>query len=903
MDPKLVDDIHRGTSYDLGQQPLLPGSPTGRPKGKQRRKPRLPLGCFWPLWSECVPLEKKTHGTPDWGALGVNVMAGLIMGVRESLGGIVSASLLFSSDNLEISSMLQFGISMTLYTMTVGVLWYSVFGRLQYGYGTQQDLICILQASLASKAARLLRDDPERIPATVVCIICFSSILSGFVSIVVGKLAWATSMLMIPKPVVSGFLGAIGVVVLQAAFKTASGVPFHYFWPDIGIRAFCSSQDRLLQVGCMLLHFICIRKGPDLCHVLLQTDKSGAKFASRKDAVKKYAGLVCQLAPLVLFYGCVFGAGVGMEDLAAHGWTYPKEGSSGPLTIWTTYSLEDVDFHVVRMILFSVDIVALVAMAILCTMLGALAITGRYPTGPSGDPQPDDPLDFNAELITVGAASLFLGCTGGNLVFHKFSVIQLREDGGTHRVAVLTIALVAGNLFIFGCPIGSYVPKWFLGGLFMNTGWSFLKKTLLSYETLTTFNWRGVHLVSPQYGISSCCVLMALYFSPTTSILAGLCLSILLFVLDGMTTSPVNSVVDGQHVVSRTKRPWWEMSVLAAEGDRIRLLYLQGQLFFGSMLQLTSNLEAAAADSRIEFVILSYGRVPLIDPSAAENIKLAQDKMAKFGCHVIHCRMNEQVFGTLSAAGAVRKPSADLLMRIQTLGWRYHGSVVCNSDEHPDAFFHETDCLDYCNEYLVQNFSYNVASPTPPLEEYMREYREVICNEHRRLSESAFERMNDLPGGVMGQLRQFCEVRVDEPAGKNLSDELPSMTRAMCFIFKGALSLVQIVPVVEKPDKLETHAFSFRRGKRLLSRYPPGHVAGIEIFFKFHQQRVEENLQPKLIVSSLLGPPAEVWTLRYDGWQDIPGWKQMPDSLKGYLARMLCVQFADTLKHANLKER
>ena len=327
-----------------------------------------------------------------------------------------------------------------------------------------------------------------------------------------------------------------------------------------------------------------------------------------------------------------------MEDLAAHGWTYPKKGSSGPLTIWTSYSFAEVDFEVVRKVLFSMDIVALVAMAILCTMLGALAITGRYPTGPSGDPQPDDPLDFNAELVTVGAASLFLGCTGGNLVFHKFSVIQLREDGGTHRVAVLTIALVAGNLFVFGCPIGAYVPKWFLGGLFMNTGWSFLRKTLLSYQTLTTFNWRGLHLVSPQYGISTCCVVMALYFSPTTSIMAGLCLSILLFVLDGMTTSPLSSVVDGQHVVSRTKRPWWEMNVLAAEGDRIRLLYLQGQLFFGSMLQLTASLEAAAADSRIEFVILSYGRVPFIDPSAAENIKLAQDKMTKFGCHVIHCR-------------------------------------------------------------------------------------------------------------------------------------------------------------------------------------------------------------------------------------------------------------------------
>jgi len=324
------------------------------------------------------------------------------------------------------------------------------------------------------------------------------------------------------------------------------------------------------------------------------------------------------------------------------------------------------------------------------------------------------------------------------------------------------------------------------------------------------------------------------------------------------------------------------------------------------MLQLTANLEAAAADSRIEFVILSYARVPLIDPSAAENIKLAQDKISKFGCHVIHARMNEQVFGTLCAAGAVKYPAPELLSRIQTLGWRLRGFVQLELPEqnHPDAFFHETDGLDYCDEYLVQNFSYEVPFPTHPLEPYMREYREVIRNPELRLSDNAFERMNDLPGGFMGQLRKFCEVRENEPPGRNLSDELPCMTRAMCFILKGAISLVQMVPVAEKTDALEPRAaFSFRQGKRLLTRYPPGHVAGIEIFFKFHKQVRDEQLQPKLIVSSLLGPPAEVWILRYEDWQHVPGWKQMPDGLKGYLARMLCVQFADTLKHSNLRER
>ena len=156
-------DVHRGVSYDLGQQPLLLSPKTQSRQKLNEKKPRL-LCCFRPLRSECFPLKGQRV---DWGLTGVNVAAGLIMGVREALGGIVSASLLFSSENEEVESMLQFGIGMTLYTMSVGVLWYSIFGRLQYGYGTQQDLICILQAQLASKAAFMLKEEKEKICATV----------------------------------------------------------------------------------------------------------------------------------------------------------------------------------------------------------------------------------------------------------------------------------------------------------------------------------------------------------------------------------------------------------------------------------------------------------------------------------------------------------------------------------------------------------------------------------------------------------------------------------------------------------------------------------------------------------------------------------------------------------------
>jgi len=158
--------------------------------------------------------------------------------------------------------MLPWGISMTLYTMSVSVLWYSVFGRLQYAYSTQQDLICILQAELASHVAERLssEESQHKIPATVVAVIMVSAILSGICSVLMGKLGLGNYMLLFPKPVTDGFLGAIGVVVVRAAFSTSSGVKFHVFYPS-DVDQFLTLNS-LAQVGCMLLHVCCIRIGP-----------------------------------------------------------------------------------------------------------------------------------------------------------------------------------------------------------------------------------------------------------------------------------------------------------------------------------------------------------------------------------------------------------------------------------------------------------------------------------------------------------------------------------------------------------------------------------------------------------------------------------------------------------------
>jgi len=569
----------------------------------------------------------------------------------------VSASLVFSSSEVpEITAMLPWGICMTLYTMSVGVLWYALFGRLQDGYATQQDLICILQAQMAAHAAEMLKHEPGKIPATVVGIICTSAVLSGACSVLVGKLGLGKYMLLFPTPVTNGFLGAIGVVVFRAAWQTASGVKFKYFYPT-DWEKFCD-PNALSQVCCMLAMVCSIRKGP----VLLERCFPGDAF------VERVGGLACQLLPLAFFYLVVAMAGIDLATLQDAGWTYPVEANTGPLDLWTRYSPSDIDWPTLIYMLPGMP--ALVLMSVMCTLMGALAITDKFPTGPHGDPAPMETISFDTELATVGASSFLLGLTGGNLNFHKFSVIQLRLDGGTHRISVLMIALFAGGLFLSGIPIGQLVPKWFLAGLFMNTGIHFLKGTLLSYKSMSTFAWRGFQLPSPHFIIAPTCVVMAIFFSPAKAIMTGLVLSIAIFLTNSSASSPVINVASGDSVVSRSKRPFWEMRSLREEGDRILLLYLQGQLFFGSAQQLVAALNAAAVDDRVKFIIISLARVPAIDASAARHLKTASDKLRQRGCEVIFCRMNQEVYNVLVAARVISAPDDDLVKHLQNLRWK-----------------------------------------------------------------------------------------------------------------------------------------------------------------------------------------------------------------------------------------
>lgn len=899
-----------------GGEPLLPPS--------RKAKPRSVFG-YWPTWSECVPLNGET-GSVDSVRVAANILAGCIIGIRQTLTGIVSATLVFTGSNHEeITEMFPFGISMMWYSTMAGSAFYAAFGRLQYNTNATQEVCAILYGAMAQNAALFLkrRGKSDLIQPTILALIVSSTMLTGVCSVLLGKLGVGKLMLRFPTPVTNGFLGTIGWFLVRTALQVSSGVQFQYFYP-VDLTAFLSFRS-LGPVSCLLAMVAFIRHGPSIIARKLPDSR-----------LLKLSGLFCQLCPLVIFYAITSALGLSMEELSTSGWTYPTQTSRSFSSLWTTYDIYNPHGGAdIGVLIYNIpSMLMLVMMSVLCTMTGVLGITGKFRMGPDGDPAPMEVIDFDAELTTVGFGSIFTALSNGVVTFHRLgSSIQLRMDGGTHRLAVFTSSCFVGIFFFTSLPLGHYIPKFFLGGLFMGSGLSFLESAFLSFRSLPPQKFMGYRLPSPQYWVTVACILVAAFSSPFQGIGAGLTLSLVIFLWDSAQSSPIASMSTGSHTVSRTFRPFWELEALCLHGHRILLFYLQGQLFFGSGQNLASSLVEAIEDGldpdaaepgRIsQYCILSFGKVTSIDASAAEQLRMAVKRVSEHGCKVIFCRMNSQVFDALSVLKVVTSPDLDLrqLLDLQTTPTR--GEITAEEStvftefgdatptspttatalscwgkgkpfkspayEDYDAFDDVTDALDYTGDRLLETYLYS----SRELKEYMLEYR-VACSSGSRLPNLAFEAMNLLPQGFMRTIQPFCTVQLGLASGQRVPDG-----DAFVFVLQGAIAVVdELLEGSTTNQGVSIKGFQGRRHKRLRKRYPPGSIVGKhEFFLKSLQRRLgDAGAATSRVVSSKFGHTTEVWILTRSAWESLP------EELAALLQDLSLRQLAEEKQHSLLSD-
>ncbi len=175
------------------------------------------------------PLNQCLFQTSDarcMSGVTANILAGCIIGIRQTLSAIVSATLVYSgSDHEKINEMFPFGISMMWYSTMAGSAFYAVFGRLQYNTNATQEVCAILYGAMAQNAAIALNRSGKSnlIQPTVLALIVSSTLLTGVCSVLLGKLGVGKLMLRFPTPVTNGFLGTIGWFLVRTALQVSSG--------------------------------------------------------------------------------------------------------------------------------------------------------------------------------------------------------------------------------------------------------------------------------------------------------------------------------------------------------------------------------------------------------------------------------------------------------------------------------------------------------------------------------------------------------------------------------------------------------------------------------------------------------------------------------------------------------
>ncbi len=107
---------------------------------------------------------------------------------------------------------------------------------------------------------------------------------------------------------------------------------------------------------------------------------------------------------------------------------------------------------------------------------------------------------------------------------------------------------------------------------------------------------------------------VAVFFNVVSAVFLGLLFGLLLFAMRNA-KKPVRYTWTGAQLHSNCARGRSEIAILASHGERIRVVELEGELFFGSVASLDKNLLASLKGAHC--VILDWSRVRHVDSSIA----------------------------------------------------------------------------------------------------------------------------------------------------------------------------------------------------------------------------------------------------------------------------------------------
>ena len=453
------------------------------------------------------------------------------------------------------------GLATTLFLLSTATMALALVFRsaLPNAIGISQDTsIAILAPAVALAAAAAAAaggDEGARI-ATALAVIGSAALLSGMTLLAVGSLGLGNLVRLMPYPVGAGFLASSGWLLVLSAILILSGVaavrdiPARLDDPDFWALFLPAAV-----LACVLLVTIRHRQGVFLLVVVV-------------------------LLAIAAFYITLVTSGLGIEGARERGYLPPEASALMP----DGYSVPDlygqVDWTAVLQTAPVLAIVVLInLMGVLLNITGIELVARRD-------------VDVNRELRLTGWTNLAIGSVGGLASYiTSGSTAVANKTAPAGRAVGIAFAVV----ILIGCavagPMVSFVPVFVAAGLLIFIGASMLEDWLVkSYFRLVHTDWLII------LGI----VIVTIFFGILQAVLSGLALAVLAFVIGYARLPVIRQTSNARNRRSTLQRPPEEDQILTEHGDRVRILQLQGYLFFGSLDRMLRRLKTEISDVQPE---------------------------------------------------------------------------------------------------------------------------------------------------------------------------------------------------------------------------------------------------------------------------------------------------------------
>src|SRR3984885_10214549 len=475
-----------------------------------------------------------------------------------------------------LSPYLSYGVAATFISSAIlaGVI--AVGSSIPFAVSGPESSTAAMTGILASSVVeRIVAANPSApLLAPILITLAIATILTGLVLCCFGMTRMGRAIRYVPYPVVGGFLGATGCLIVLGAVRVITGQPLQF--ATLGQFEDLQTLSKLAAACVMAL----------ILYMTWHRSRSSL-------------GL-----PAILVGGVIAGhilfwlTGISLAEAQAAGWTFQSPPSADFMLPWSVEAIEKYPWHTLPEL--SGNLIAVIFVTASCTLFNTTGIEVAV----------QREANLERELNVTGIANMLSGALGGytGCISISRSVLNF-NSGGSSPLSGFTVAAMSLLMLLFAPTLLGYMPKFVLGGLLIYLAADQLHKWVVQSRRRLSFT---------EYLSLLTIIVIIVQWGFIAGILIGVVIGCATFALSASRIDSIKYSFDGSEYRSSLDRSREDQAVLSAHGGKIQGLNLQSYLFFGSANRLYQHVKALLArHPECRFLVFDFKLVTGIDSSAA----------------------------------------------------------------------------------------------------------------------------------------------------------------------------------------------------------------------------------------------------------------------------------------------